>query len=92
MSPEVVIKPEIDKGVVAYTAHREPMTNEVDGTVVDEHITVRVQVCQQVVQIERSPANTENYNNRYEHLDCFLLHFTLRHVRDVRLSNHGAYP
>ena len=71
--PELLVEPAVDERVVAGAADGQPVTDEERPAVVVEHGRVGVKVGEEVVQVQRQPAQREDDHDGDEQLYAPLL-------------------
>lgn len=84
--PEVGVYPAVEEGVNARAADGDPQTDKKRQAVILEGLGVRVKVRQDVVEIQRHPADGEHYHHRDQELDALTFGANLPHalvLRDV---------
>ena len=81
LSPEAVVEPAVDEGVVAGAAHGQPVEGEVEDVVGRDGVAGE----QQHVAVEREPAHGEHHHHRHQHLDGAL---ALAPLQEILLACH----
>lgn len=74
------INPAVQERVNARAANRHPQTHEEGEAVVFERLGVGVEVRQEVVQIERHPADSKHHHHRDQKLDALTFGTNLTHA------------
>ena len=82
--PEVGVYPAVEEGVNARTTDGDPQTDKERQAVILESLGVRVKVRQDVVEIQRHPADGEHYHHRDQELDALTFGANLPHALVLR--------